>query len=140
MKKNKGRIFAVSVIVNILLAVVLFVTAGRAGEELRFSYVEKDTIMPDTIRKNLERENYGVAASLSHPIRGGAEIAGGDLDYYMLGEYADLLFLKRIFAEAGNTATLQGCEERLAEIREAMPEYGSLFDKIDLSAENALPE
>ena len=96
--------------------------------------------MPDTIRKNLERENYGVAASLSHPIRGGAEIAGGDLDYYMLGEYADLLFLKRIFAEAGNTATLQGCEERLAEIREAMPEYGSLFDKIDLSAENALPE
>ena len=58
----------------------------------------------------------------------------------MLGEYADLLFLKEIFAEAGNTETLNSCEERLAQIRSEMSDYGSLFDKIDYSAEKLRPE
>ena len=62
------------------------------------------------------------------------------MDYYMLGEYADLLFLKKVFAEAGNTKTVNDFENRLNEIRAKMPEYGSLFDKIELSAKNAIPE
>ena len=140
MKKNKKVIFGVSVAVNIILALVLLVAAVKAGAELKFNYVEIDTITPDTLRSNLERENYGVVASLSRPIRGGAEIAEGDLDYYRLGEYADLLFMKEIYAEAGNAVTVLSCEDRLAEIRAEMPDYGSLFDKIDLSAENAKRE
>ena len=140
MKKNKKVILIISVIVNIILAIVFIIAAAEAVRELKFSYMEEGTIIPDSIRSNLERENYGVAASLSHPIRGGAEVDARDRDYYMLGEYADLLFLKEIFAEAGNTETLKNCEERLNEIRSEMPDYGSLFDKIDYSAKNAVLE
>ena len=135
---NKKILFGISLIVNIILAILFVVTASEAVGELQFNYVEEDTIRPDSLRSYLDRENYGVAASLSHPIRGGAEIAEEYLDYYRLGEYADLLFLKEIFAEAGNTGTVQSCEERLKEIRAAMPEYGSLFDKIELSEEKAI--
>lgn len=145
MEKNKkdkktNVLLGISVAVNIILAIVFLAVGAKAVDELKFSYVEVDTITPDTIRSNLERENYGVAACLSHPIRGGAKVADEDLDYYMLGEYADLLFLKEIFAEAGNTETLNSCEERLAQIRSEMSDYGSLFDKIDHSAENSRAE
>ena len=135
---NKKTVFVISIIVNIILALVFVLAAAGAGNELEFNYVEEDTITPDTIRSNLERENYGVAASLSHPIRGGAVVADEYRDYYMLGEYADLLFLKEIFAEANNSQTVKSCEERLGKIRDEMPDYGSLFDKIDWSEQNAI--
>ena len=137
---NKQTVFVISLAVNIILAFVLMFAVSGAIDELQFNFVEEDTIGPDSLRMYLDMENYGVAATLSHPIRGGAEIAEEYMDYYMLGEYADLLFLKEIFAEAGNTDMLTGCEKRLEEIRSAMPDYGSLFDKIDISAKNALPE
>lgn len=137
---NKKVILGISVAVNIILAAVFLVKAMQAADELKFNYVEIDTITPDSLRMYLERENYGVAAGLSHPIRGGAEIAEEDMDYYMLGEYADLLFLKEIFAEAGNTETVRNFEDRIGEIRAKMPDYGSLFDKIDYSAQNAIAE
>lgn len=137
---NKQTVFVISLAVNIILAFVLMFAVSGAIDELQFNFVEEDTIRPDSLRMYLDMENYGVAATLSHPIRGGAEIAEEYTDYYMLGEYADLLFLKEIFAEAGNTDMLTGCEKRLEEIRSAMPDYGSLFDKIDISAKNALPE
>ena len=135
---NKKTVFVISIIVNIILALTFVAAAVGAGEEIKFNYVEEDTIMPDNIRSNLERENYGVAAALSHPIRGGAVVADEYTDYYMLGEYADLLFLKEIFTEAGNAQTAQNCVERLDEIKHGMPDYGSLFDKIEWSAENAI--
>ena len=99
--------------------------------------MEEDTITPDTIRSNLERENYGVAASLSHPIRGGAVIEDEYKEYYKLGEYADLLFLKEIFKEAQNTQTAQSCEQRLDEIKNMLPECGDTIDRIEWSAQNA---
>ena len=135
---NKKVVFVISIIMNIILALVFIAAAAGAAEELKFNYVEEDTITPDTIRSNLERENYGVAASLSHPIRGGAVVADEYRDYYMLGEYADLLFLKEIFEEARNTQTVKECEERLADIRKRMPDYGSLFDKIEWSEQKAI--
>ncbi len=58
----------------------------------------------------------------------------------MLGEYADLLFLKEIFVETQNTETVNTFEKRLEEIRSQMPEYGSIFEKIEWSAKHALPE
>ncbi|MBP5608409.1 MAG: hypothetical protein J6X66_09120 [Lachnospiraceae bacterium] len=136
----KKVVFIISIAVNIVLAIVLAITLIGAMDELKFEYVEQDTITPDTLRSNLERENYGVVASLSRPIRGGAEVAEGDEDYYRLGEYAELLFLKEVFDKAGNTDTVNGFEERISEIRKKMPEYGVVFDKIDYSLENAVRE
>ena len=137
---NKKTLFLISIAVNIILALVLVIVGTGAVGQLQFNYVEEDTIRPDSLRSYLDRENYGVAASLSHPIRGGAEVDPEDLDYYRLGEYADLLFLKEIFKEAGNDATVENFEQKLSKIREEMPEYGILFDKIEESAKNALPK
>jgi hypothetical protein len=137
---NKKIFFRISIILNIILAIVFVVTAIGASEELMFNYVEEDTITPETIMSNLERENYGVAAALSHPIRGGADIDDEYMEYYMIGEYADLMFLKEIFAKAGNTQTVEECEYRLDVIRNEMPAYGTMFYKIDWSAENAGPK
>ena len=137
---NKKTIFIISVFVNIILALIFLVVGAEAVSELKFVYVEEDTMWPDSLRKDLERENYGDAAFLSRPIRCGAEVDENDMDYFMLGEYADLLFLKEIYAEAGNEQTLAACEERLNEIRTQMPEYEALFDKIEWSAQNAIYE
>ena len=137
---NKKTLFLISIAVNIILALVLVIVGTGAVGQLQFNYVEEDTIRPDSLRSYLDRENYGVAASLSHLIRGGAEVDPEDLDYYRLGEYADLLFLKEIFKEAGNDATVESFEQELSKIREEMPEYGILFDKIEESAKNALPK
>ncbi|MBO4373814.1 MAG: hypothetical protein J5829_01790 [Lachnospiraceae bacterium] len=135
---NKKIVLIISIVVNVILALIFVVTAVAAVGELEFNYVEDDTITPDTIRSNLQRENYGVAASLSHPVRGGASIADEYMDYFMLGEYADLLFLKEIFEEAGNTQTVGNFEKRLDEIKNMKPEYSSIFDKIGWSEKNAL--
>ena len=137
---TKKVIFILSIIINIILGIVLVCNLIGASENLKFEYVEEDTIRPDSLRMYLDMQNYGVAASLSHPIRGGAQIAAEDADYYRLGEYADLLFLKAIFDKSGNTDTLKDCKTRLAEIREEMPDYGILFDKIEQSAEQAIVE
>ena len=135
---NKKTVFIISIIVNIILALVFVLTAAAAGDQLKFNYVEEDTITPDSLRMYLERENYGVAASLSHPVRGGADITVQDMDYYMLGEYADLLFLKEIFKESGNSSTAENCADRLNEIRSKMSDYGVVFDKMEQSAQNAI--
>ena len=137
---TKKTIYRITIIVNIILAIVFAVTLMGAIDNLKFEYVEQETIGPDNLRSYLDRENYGVAASLSHSIRGGAEVAKEYEDYYRLGEYADILFLKEVFAKAGNTDTLAECEKRLAVIRKEMPDYGILFDKIDKSAEKAVME
>ncbi len=137
---SKKIVLFISIVVNVILGIAFLALVSGAVEELKFNYVEIDTLTPDSIRKYLERENYGVAASLARPIRGGAEIDEEYMDYYMLGEYADLLFMKEVYAEAGNTQTVESCDKRLDEIRTKMPDYGSLFDKIELSAQNALAE
>ena len=134
---SKKTVFIISIVLNIILALVFIAAAAGAAEELEFTDVEEGTITPDTISSNLERENYGVAAALSHPIRGGAVVADKYTDQYKLGEYADLLFLKEIFAESGNIQAVNECEEMLDEIRNGMPDYGSTFDKMEWSAVNA---
>ena len=137
---NKKIIFRISIIVNIILALVLALGAVGAARELHFSYAVKDTIRPETIQSNLERENYGTAASLSHPVRGGAVFDEEYREYYTLGEYADLRFLKEIFEKAGNTDTVQSCDRRMDEIRAGMPEQAGTLDKIDQSVKNAITE
>ena len=137
---TKKTILRISIIINIILATVFVVSLPGAMGALVFEYVEQDTIRPDTLRKNLERENYGTVAALSRPIRGGAEVSDTDADYYKLGEYAELLLLKEVYAKAGNADSAEACEDRISEIRKEMPEYGSVLDKIELSVENAVKE
>ena len=137
---TKKTILSISIIVNIILATVFAVSLPGAMGELVYEYVEQDTIRPDTIRKYLEWENYGTVAALSRPIRGGAEVADTDADYYKLGEYAELLFLKEVYERAGNADSAKACEDRISEIRREMPEYGAVLDKIDLSVANAVKE
>lgn len=137
---TKKTILRISIIINIILAIVFVVSLPGAMGELVYEYVEQDTIRPDTIRKYLEWENYGTVAALSRPIRGGAEVADTDADYYKLGEYAELLFLKEVYERAGNADSAKACEDRISEIRKEMPEYGAVLDKIDLSVANAVKE
>ncbi|MBR6365262.1 MAG: hypothetical protein IKS10_04075 [Lachnospiraceae bacterium] len=137
---TKKVILGISILINLVLAYFLIQGVIDAREELKFEYVEQETLRPDSLRMYLERENYGVAASLSHPIRGGAEIDELDEDYYLLGEYADTLFLKAIFEKSGDTATATACDQRLAEIREKMPAYSELLDKIEESVKKTIRE
>lgn len=137
---TKKVILGISIVINLVLAWFLIEGVRDARDELVFEYSEQETLRPDSLRMYLERENYGVAASLSHPIRGGAEVDDLDLDYYMLGEYADTLFLKKVFETAGNADTAAACERRLAEIREKMPAYSELLDKIEQSVKKTIRE
>lgn len=137
---KKKIILIIATVLNIILAVVLVLTALAAADELKFTYVEEDTIAPDVISSNLERENYGVAAAFSHPIRGGAVVADKYKDLYTMGEYADLKFIKEIFVAADNTQMTDYCDKRLKEIRNEMSDHESDLDKIDWSVQHALLE
>ena len=137
---NKKVILWISIILNIILGIVFLVNLPGAVEELKFEYVEQETIRPDSLRMYLERENYGTAAALSRIVRAGAQVSETDLDYFKLGEYAELLFLKPVMERAGNADTVAAFEAQMAEIRSAMPAYSALFDKIDLSTAGAVKE
>ena len=64
---TKKIILIVSIIVNVLLGIALLLNTVGAIQELKFQYVEEETITPDSMRKYLEWENYGVVAA--HPWR-----------------------------------------------------------------------
>ena len=136
----KKVILAISIVINIVLAVILAVNIRGAADKLKFVYVDQDTLDPSSLRMYLDMENYGTAASISRPIRGGAKIEEVDKDYYLLGEYADVLFLKELFEETGNAATIDACDKRLKEIVEELPEYSAIFEKIRWSVDQALGE
>ena len=43
--------------------------------------------------------------------------------------------MKAVYAKKGDTATYQAFDEKMSEIRKDMPEYESIFEKIDYSLE-----
>ena len=134
----KKAVFVITIIANIFLAAGFVFALSNAIDELKFEFVEEDTLLPDTIRMYINSENYGTVASRSRMIRAGAKISGSDIDQFRMGEYAELLFLKEVFDRAQNTDSVKTCEERIAEIRKEMPGYADVLDKIDLSVENAV--
>ncbi len=134
---TKKVIFGISVAVNIILALVLVYLIPGTISELHFEYIEQETIRPDSVRKYLEWENYGTVAVLTRSIRGGATVASEDEDNYRVGEYAELRFLKEIYAEAGRTDALQTCEERMSVLRGELDGYGEVLDEIDKSVADA---
>lgn len=137
---SKKIILRISIAVNIILGIFFVMQFKDALEKLKFNYVEKDAMHADSIRDYLDREDYGTAAHLARPVRGGEEVATEDKDFYLLGEYTELLFFKEVFAKSGNDKTKAEFEERLADIRKEIPEYNSVFDKIDLSVKKAVKE
>ena len=136
----KRIVFIASLAVNAILAIVMVVGIVGAAEELEFTYVEKETIRPDSINMYLDMENYGTVAALSHSVRGGAEIKEEYAECFAMGEYADLLFQRRIFEADGDEDTLKKCDERLSAIRADYPGQSSVFDKMDSSVEKAVME
>lgn len=134
---NKKIIFGISIVINVFLALIVIFLLSEAIHGLKYTYFGSSTAT-DSMYDYLEWENYGVAARAAHSVRGGAKVADVDLDYYRLGEYADLLFFKEIYEKSGNTDTLKACEDRMSEIRSEMPDYEVIFEKIDYSVENAI--
>ncbi|MBE5870684.1 MAG: hypothetical protein E7294_05445 [Lachnospiraceae bacterium] len=133
----KKVIFRISIVVNLFLAICFAGLCIKAVEALHFEYIEQETILPDTLRKYLERGNYGTVAALSQPIRGGAEVSEKDADYYKLGEYTDLLFLKEIFEKSENADTVQECENRLEKLKQELSEYQDHLDRMEKSVERS---
>ncbi len=137
---SKKIILRISIVVNIILGIFFLMQFKDALEELKFNYEEIDSLHADSVRDYLDREDYGEAAKLARSIRGGKKVAQEDKDFYLLGEYTELLFLKEVFARAGNDKTKDEFEERCADIREKIPDYNAVFDKIDLSVKKAVKE
>ncbi len=137
---NRKIIFRSLTAVNIILGIWLIISVIGAVNELNLQYVEADSHTPRSLVMYLEREEYGVAAGLARPVRGGELITGENEDYYRIGEYAELSFLKEIYVKKGATETVAIYENRLASLRDRLPEYASIFDKIDTSVINSIKE
>lgn len=137
---NKIPIFYVIVALDIFLGIVFLAELLDASRELAWTYYEKPGIRPDTILSNLDQERYGDVAVLARSGRVGAEVKDEHRDLYLMGEYADLLFMERTFAAKGDEEAAKRCADRRAEIRSIISEYGAVLDKMDASIEDAVKE
>ncbi|MCR5702941.1 MAG: hypothetical protein K6G76_12475 [Lachnospiraceae bacterium] len=137
---NKKVFYPISIVVNILLVIAIVVLLKNAGHKMKFEYVDTERISQESMRTSFEKGCYGQAVLASYPVRGGAEIAKEYEEYYRLGEYTELKFFKEVYAKEGNADMLTSCDKRLSELREEMPDYATLFDKIDQSTDKAIRE
>lgn len=132
---NKKMFLGISIFINIILIIILIVSLGSAYDKLRFTYVTEEGITSDSLRESLEDQMYGWVAFHARPVRGEKKVSKEDYDYYKLGEYADLQFMKAVYAKSGNNATYQAFDKNASAIRKDMPEYEVIFEKIDYSLE-----
>ena len=135
---NKKSILGVLIVLDILLAVVFFVKLIAASEELAWVYFEKGSMATSDILEYLDWESYGEVAVMSRSGRVGAKVKDENLDLYLLGEYADMLYQGKIFEAKGDDEAAGRCAARCADIRAAIPEYVTVFDKMDRGIENAI--
>ena len=70
---NKDKFLGISVVINILLVIILMGLIVSTVDKLRFSYIRENAIGTEVLLSSLDKENYGVMARFSHPIRGGAD-------------------------------------------------------------------
>ena len=137
---NKKMIFTILLVVDVILAVVLIINLAGVSEELSRTYYGKDASTASSLLMYLDRENYGTVAVLARSYRVGAEVDEADEDLYRLGEYGELSFLERINAGSGEDELVRDYEKRRAEIRDAIPGYKAVLDKMDLSIDKAIME
>lgn len=135
---NKKNILGVLIVLDILLAMVFFVKLIAASEELAWVYYEKGSMVSSDILKYLDWESYGEVAVMTRAGRVGAKVKDENLDLYLLGEYADMLYQGKIFEAKGDEEAAKRCAGRCTDIRAAIPEYVTVFEKMDQSIENAI--
>lgn len=137
---NKKTILGILIVLNVLLGVVFLKKLGDASEELAWVYFERGNMASDSILKYLDWENYGDVAVMSRSVRVGAKVNDEDRDFYLLGEYADMLYQEKVFAAKGDADAAKRCAERCVDIRAALPKYAVVMDKMDQGIENAIRE
>ncbi|MCR5251581.1 MAG: hypothetical protein K6E50_13345 [Lachnospiraceae bacterium] len=134
---RKGKLWII-ILLDIVLGLVFFKALIGASEELSWVYIEKGGIRPDDILSYLDRKDYGTVAIMARSYRIGSKVRDEDEELYLMGEYADLLFYERIFAEDGQTEEAADFEKRRGEIRGVIPEYESVLDDMDQGIEKGL--
>ena len=137
---KKTIILWITLTIDFVLAIVFCGRLVSAANELHWAYYEKKGIEPSSVLMYLDHQSYGVVATLSRDGRVGAEVKEEDRGLYLTGEYADLLYLEKIYTACGETEQAERCAKRRGEIREEIPEYKGILDKMDLSIKTAAGE
>ena len=107
---------------------------------MTWAFYEKKEMKPDSLLSYMNWENYGDVAIMSRFGRVGEKVKEEDEDLYLLGEYADLLFWKKIQEADGNHEAALEYAARQSEIRKMLAGYEVVFEKMDQSIENAVRE
>ena len=130
----KWAVFITDIILGIVFVSLLISTLSNLSKS---EVVQKDATR-DYILDYIEREDYGTAGIESRKMRLGEKIDEPMQEFYMVGSYADLMFWERIYAKSGSEAAAEDCRLRCEEIRNSLPEYGNVFEKIGDTLEKAV--
>ena len=118
-------------ITDIILGIIFIGLLISTLSNISKSEVVRKKGTNDYILDSIERDDYGTAGIMSRKMRLGEEIDEPMQEFYMVGSYADLMFWEKIYAEGGNESTAEDCRRQCEEIRNTLPEYEKVFEKID---------
>ena len=127
-------VFITDIVLGIVLASLLIANLINLSKSEVF---QKDGT-PEYILSSIEREDYGSAGIESRKMRLGIKIDEPMQEFYKVGSYADLMFWERIYAESGSEDTAEDCRKKYDEIRNTLPEYEKVYDKIDGTLEKSV--
>ena len=125
-------------IIDIILGIVFISLLISTLSNLSKSQVIQNKGTSEYIIKYIEREDYGTAGIVSRAMRLGTEVDEPMQEFYMVGSYADLMFWEKIYAESGSDHTAEDCRKQYEEIKNTLPEYKKVFEKIDDTLEKAV--
>ena len=136
---NKLRIAAewAVLIADIILGIAFVSLLVTTVSNLSKSEIFQKKGTSDYILKYIEREDYGAAAKMSGRSRLWEQIDEPLKEFYMVGSYADLMFWEKIYAESGRGSTAEDYRKQCEEIKNLLPEYENVFEKIDNTVEKA---
>ena len=127
-------VFITDIILGIVFISLLISTLSNIS---RSEVVQKDGTS-EYILDHIEREDYGTAGIESRKMRLGEKIDEPMQEFYMVGSYADLMFWEKIYAESGSELTAEDLRKQYEEIKDTLPEYNNVFEKIDDTLEKAV--
>lgn len=125
-------------ITDIILGIVFVSLLISTLSNISKSEVVRNDGTREYILKYIEREDYGTAGIESRKMRLGEKIDEPMQEFYKVGSYADLIFWEKIYAEGGSELTAEDCRKQYEEIRNTLPEYKNVFEKIDDTVEKAV--
>ena len=127
-------VFITDIVLGIVLASLLIANLINISK----SEIVQKKGTNEYILDYLEREDYGTAGRTSRQMRLGEKIDEPMQEFYKVGSYADLMFWERIYAESGSEDTAEDCRKQCDEIRNTLPEYDKVYDKIDGTLEKSV--